>query len=197
MLDLLPPNLHRHLLQVGTVKELQSGEAVEVRSGYVVVLDGEVWVFDINGDLLLGYLGEGEFLMAEGFPVKLSGRGARVLLVSASDFKLVVERSPELMWRVMSSTLDWARRVSELAARLAKLNARARIAAAVLDFGERLPSISLIARRAGVTRETASRVINRWIRAGILGRDKGRLVILKPERLRQILSEPTARFALP
>jgi pyruvate/2-oxoacid:ferredoxin oxidoreductase beta subunit len=53
MLDLLPPNLRRHLLQVGTVKELQ---AVEVRSGYVIVLGGEVWVFDINGDLLLGYL---------------------------------------------------------------------------------------------------------------------------------------------
>jgi CRP-like cAMP-binding protein len=91
------------------------------------------------------------------------------------------------MWRVVSSALDWARKVTELAARLAKLKARARIAAAVLDFGEQLPSISLIAKRAGVTRETASRVINRWIRAGILGRDKGKLVILKPERLRQIL----------
>ena len=180
MLDLLPPNLHRHLLQVGTVREIQSGGAVEVRSGYVVVLGG-------NGDLLLGYLGEGEFLMAEGFPVKLSGRGARVLLVSASDFKLVVERSSELMWRVMSSALDWARKVTELAVRLAKLSARARIAAAILDFGERLPSISLVAKRAGVTRETASRVINRWIRAGILGRVEGKLVILKPERLRQIL----------
>jgi len=56
-----------------------------------------------------------------------------------------------------------------------------------LDFGEQLPSISLIAKRAGVTRETASRVINRWIRAGILGRDKEKLVILKPERLRQIV----------
>jgi hypothetical protein len=189
MLELLPPNLHRHLLQVGAVKELQSGEAVEVRSGYVIVLGGEVWVFDINGDLLLGYLREGEFLVAEGFPVRLAGRGGRVLLVGASDFRLVVERSPELMWRVMSSALDWARKVTELAARLAKLKARARVAAAVLDFGERLPSISLIAKRAGVTRETASRVINRWIRAGVLGRDKGKLVILKPERLRQILTK--------
>ena len=187
MLDFLPANLRHHLLQVGNLKELQGGGAVEVRSGYVVVLGGEVWVFDINGDLLLGYLGEGEILFAEGFPVKLSGRGARVLLVSASDFKLVIERSPELMWRVMSSVLGWARKVSELAARLAKLSARARIAAAVLDFGERLPSISLIARRAGVTRETASRVINRWIRAGILGRVEGKLVILKPEWLRKTL----------
>jgi len=187
MLDLLPPNLHRHLLQAGTVKELRSGESVEVRSDYVVVLGGEVWVFDINGDLLLGYLGEGEILVAEGFPVRLFGRGGRVLLVGASDFKLVVERSPELMWRVMSSALDWARKVTELAVRLAKLGARARIAAAVLDFGERLPSVSLIAKRAGVTRETASRVINRWIRVGILGRVEGKLVILKPERLRQIL----------
>ncbi len=186
MLDVLPPNLRRHLLQVGTVKELRSGEAVEVRSGYVIVLGGEVWVFDVNGDLLLGYLGEGGFLVAEGFPVRLEGRGGRVLLVSASDFKIVVERSPELMWRVMSSALDWARQVTELAVRLARLKARARIAAAVLDFGERLPGISLIAKRAGVTRETASRVINRWIRAGILGRDKGKLVILKPERLRQV-----------
>jgi hypothetical protein len=189
MLELLPPNLHRHLLQVGTVKELRSGEAVEVRSGYVIVLGGEVWVFDINGDLLLGYLGEGEFLVAEGFPVRLEGRGGRVLLVGASDFRLVVERSPELMWRVISSALSWASKVTELAARLAKLRARARIAAAVLDFGERSPSISLIAKRAGVARETASRVINRWIRAGILGRDKGKLVILKPERLRQILTK--------
>jgi hypothetical protein len=184
MLDLLPPNLRRHLLQVGTVKELQ---AVEVRSGYVIVLGGEVWVFDINGDILLGYLREGDILFAEGFPVKLFGRGGRVLLVGSSDFRLVVERSPELMWRVMSSVLDWARKVGELAARLAKLNARARVAAAILDFGERLPSVSLIAKRAGVTRETASRVINRWIRAGILGRVKGKLVILNPERLRQIL----------
>jgi CRP-like cAMP-binding protein len=40
-----------------------------------------------------------------------------------------------------------------------------------------------------VVRETASRVINRWIRAGILGREKGKLVILKPERLRQILTK--------
>jgi len=187
MFDLLPPNLRRHLLQVGTVKELRSGEAVEVRSGYVVGLGGEVWVFDINGDLLLGYLGEGEILVAEGFPVRLFGRGGRVLLVGASDFKLVVERSPELMWRVMSFVLDWARKVTELAARLAKLSARARIAAAVLDFGERLPSISLIAKRAGVTRETASRVINRWVKAGILGRVEGKLVILNHERLRQIL----------
>jgi CRP-like cAMP-binding protein len=89
----------------------------------------------------------------------------------------------------MSSALNWASKVTELAARLAKLKARARIAAAVLDFGEQSPSISLIAKRAGVARETASRVINRWVRAGILGRDKGKLVILKPERLRQILTK--------
>ena len=89
----------------------------------------------------------------------------------------------------MSFVLDWARKVTELAARLAKLSARARIAAAVLDFGERLPSISLIAKRAGVTRETASRVINRWVKAGILGRVEGKLVILNPERLRQILTK--------
>jgi CRP-like cAMP-binding protein len=87
----------------------------------------------------------------------------------------------------MSSVLDWAKRVGELAVRFARLSARARVAAAILDFGERLPSVSLIAKRAGVTRETASRVINRWIRAGILGRVKGKLVILNPERLRQIL----------
>jgi hypothetical protein len=189
MLEVLPPNLRRHLLQVGALKELRSGEAIEVRSGYVIVLDGEVWVFDISGDLLLGYLREGEFWVAEGFPVRLVGRGGRVLLVGASDFRLVVERSPELMWRVISSALDWASRVTELTARLATLKARARIAAAVLDFGEQLPSISLIAKRAGVSRETASRVINRWIRAGILGRDKGKLVILKPERLRRILTK--------
>lgn len=141
-------------MQVGTVKEFQSGEAVEVRSGYVIMM-----AIYFRGD---------EFLVAEGFPVKLSGRGGRVLLVSASDFKLVVERSPELMWRVISSALGWARKVTELAVRLAKLSARARIAA-VLDFGERLPSISLIAKWARVIRETASRVINRWIRAGIKG----------------------------
>jgi CRP-like cAMP-binding protein len=187
MLELLPPNLHRHLLHVGTVKEIRSGEAVEVRSGYVIVLDGEVWVFDINGDLLLGYLRKGEFLVVESFPIKLVGQRGRALLVSASDFRLVVERSPELMWRVVNSALDWARKVTELAVRLAKLKARARIAAAILDFGEQLPSISLIAKRAGVTREAASRVINRWIRTRILGRDKGKLVILEPERLRQIL----------
>jgi hypothetical protein len=189
MLELLPPNLRRHLLQVGALKELRSGEAIEVRSGCVIVLGGEVWVFDISGDLLLGYLKEGEFWVAEGFPARLVGRGGRVLLVGASDFRLVVERSPELMWRVISSALDWARKATELAARLAKLRAEARIAAAVLDFGEQLPSVSLIAKRAGVTRETASRVINRWIRAGILGRDKGKLVILKPERLRRILTK--------
>jgi hypothetical protein len=183
MLELLPPNLRRHLLQVGTVKELRSGEAVEVLSGYVIVLDGEVWVFDINGDLFLGYLRRGEFLVAEGFPVKLVGRRGRALLVGASDFRVVVERSPELMWRVVNSALDWARKVTELAVRLAKLKARARIAAAVLDFGEQLPSISLIAKRAGVSRETASRIINRWVRKGILGRVEGKLVVLKPERL--------------
>jgi hypothetical protein len=180
-------------LQVGTVKELRSGEAVEVRSGYVIVLGGKVWVFDINGDLLLGYLREGDLLVAEGFPVKLFGRGGRVLLVGASDFKLAVERSPELLWRVVSSALDWARKVTELAARLAKLNARARVAAAILDFGEQLPSISLIAKRAGVTRETASRVINCWIKARILGRDNGELVVLKPERLRQTLKYVTGQ----
>ena len=163
MLDLLPPNLHSHLLRVGTVKELRAGESVEVRSGYVVVLGGEVWVFDINGDLLLGYLGEGESLVAEGLPVRLFGRGGRVLLVGASDFKLVVERSPELMWRAMSSVLGWARRVTELAVRLAKLSARARIAAAVLDFGERLPSVSLIAKRAGVGSLTARLGLGFWV----------------------------------
>ena len=130
----------------------------------------------------MGYLRKGEFLVAEGFPVKLVGQRGRALLVGASDFRMVVERSPELMWRVVNSALDWARKVTELAVRLAKLKARARIAA-VLDFSEQLPSISLIAKRAGVSRETASRIINQWVRKGILGRVEGKLVVLKPERL--------------
>jgi CRP-like cAMP-binding protein len=189
MLDFLPVNLRRHLLQVGSLKELRAGEAVEVRSGYVIVLSGKVLVFDIGGDLLLGYLAAGDIFGVGNFPVKLVSWGSEVLLVEEADFRLVMERSPEIVWRVIGSVAGWAGRVSELAVRLASLRAARRVALAILDFDGKVPSVSLIAKRAGVTRETASRVINRWVRAGILGRDKEKLVILKPERLRQILTK--------
>jgi CRP-like cAMP-binding protein len=184
MLDFLPANLRRHLLQVGNLKEIRAGEAVEVRSGYVIVLSGKILVFDIGGDLLLGYLAAGDILGIGSFPVKLVSSGSEVLLVGEVDFRVVMERSPETVWRVISSAVAWAGRVSELAVRLAKLRATRRIALSILDFDGKLPSIWLIAKRAGVSRETASRVINRWVREGILGRVEGKLVVLKPERLR-------------
>ena len=69
MFDLLPPNLRRHLLRVGTVRELRSGESVEVRSGYVMVMAIYFWV-------------------RVRFWLRLFGRGGRVLLVGASDFSV-------------------------------------------------------------------------------------------------------------
>jgi CRP-like cAMP-binding protein len=190
MLDLLPPNLRRHLLQVGDLKKLRAGEAVEVQSGYVIVLSGKVFVLDADGNLLLGYLAAGDILGVGNFPVKLCGWSGEVLLVGEEDFRVVLERSPEVIWRVIGSIIGWAGKVSELAVRLAKLRAASRVALAILDFDGRVSSVSLVAKRAGVSRETASRIINRWVRRGVVGRVEGKLVVLKPERLQAEVKWP-------
>jgi CRP/FNR family transcriptional regulator len=108
-----------------------------------------------------------------------------------------MERMPHLVWQIMQAMAKRLRETDELVMRMAWLNAQERVAWALLEFADakgKLPSwlnVNILAKRCGLARETASRIVSQWQKEGILERTREGFMLLKPHKLQAMLKAKT------
>ncbi len=203
----MPSQFLRHLAQVAICRRFRAGDVLcskgEMSSTLFVLLKGQVMVVGVDDEgreVLLNFLKPGDFF-GELALIDRQPRSADVvavtdgeaLLVRRSDFMALAERMPHLIWQVMEVMAKRIREADELVMRMAWLNAQERVAWALLEFANakgQLPhwvNVNIIAKRCGLARETASRIVSQWQKEGILQRTKEGFVILKPSKLQAML----------
>lgn len=203
----MPSQFLRHLAQVAISRRFRAGEVLcskgEVGSSLFVLLEGQAMVIGVDDEgreVLLNFLKPGDFFgelaLIDGRPRSanvIALTDGETLLVRKADFLALVERIPNLIWQFMEVIAKRMRETDEMVMRMAWFSAQERIAWALLEFADpegQLPrwmNITIIAKRCGMARETASRIVSQWQREGILQRTKEGLVILKPSKLQEIL----------
>ncbi len=209
----MPPQFLRHLAQVAICRRFRAGDVLcakgEASSTLFVLLRGQVVVVGVDDEgreVLLNLLKPGDFFgelsLIDGRPRSadvLALTDGEALLVRRSDFMALMERIPNLVWQLLQAMAKRIRETDELVMRMAWLNAQERIAWALLEFADskgRLPrwlSINILAKRCGLARETASRIVSQWQREGILERTREGFVILKPIKLQAMLKPKNSK----
>lgn len=208
----MPSQFLRHLAQVAICRRFRAGDVLcskgEMSSTLFVLLKGQVMVVGVDDEgreVLLNLLKPGDFFgeisLIDGRPRSadvIAVTDGEALLVRRSDFMALAERMPQLIWQIMEAIAKRMRETDELVMRMAWLNAQERVAWALLEFANpkgQLPQwvgVSIIAKRCGLARETASRIVSQWQKEGILQRTKEGFVILKPSKLQMMLkAKPT------
>jgi len=159
-----------------------------------------IGVDDEGREVLLSLLKPGDFFgevsLIDGRPHSadvVALTNGEALIVRRPDFLALMERLPHLVWQLLQAMAKRLRETDEMVMRMAWLNAPERVAWALLEFADakgRLPSwlsVNILAKRCGLARETASRIVSQWQREGILQRTRDGWVILKSEKLRSLL----------
>ncbi|MEZ8222239.1 CRP/FNR family transcriptional regulator, cyclic AMP receptor protein [Candidatus Fervidibacteria bacterium JGI MDM2 JNZ-1-D12] len=203
----MPSQFLRHLAQVAICRRFRAGDVLcskgEMSSTLFVLLKGQVMVVGVDDEgreVLLNLLKPGDFFgelaLIDGRPRSadvIAVTDGEALLVRRSDFMALAERMPSLIWQVMEVIAKRVREADELVMRMAWLNAQERVAWALLEFADskgQLPqwvNVNILAKRCGLARETASRIVSQWQKEGILQRTKDGFVILKPSKLQAML----------
>ncbi len=203
----MPSQFLRHLAQVAICRRFRAGDVLcskgEMSSTLFVLLKGQVMVVGVDDEgreVLLNLLKPGDFFgelaLIDGQPRSadvIAVTDGEALLVRRSDFMALAERMPSLIWQVMEVIAKRVREADELVMRMAWLNAQERVAWALLEFADskgQLPqwvNVNILAKRCGLARETASRIVSQWQKEGILQRTKDGFVILKPSKLQAML----------
>ncbi len=203
----VPPQFLRHLAQFAIYRKFRAGDMLcsqgELSSSIFILLKGlavAVGVDDEGREVILNFINPGELFgeiaMIDGRPRSadvVALTDGEALLVRRSDFVALMERMPNLVWQLLITLAKRMRETDDLVLRMAWLNAQQRLAWALLESADkdyRLPSwfnISFLARRCGLVRETASRIISQWQKEGILERTKTGFLILKPKKLQAML----------
>jgi CRP-like cAMP-binding protein len=119
-----------------------------------------------------------------------------ILVIPGQTFLEVLENEPYLVRRLLELTANRLRSSSERESALAFLDAQARLARLLLQLerqevkkGYITISQEDLALRTGLTRQTAAKVLGRWRRAGWLITGRGRILLLKHDRLTQLEKE--------
>ncbi len=203
----MPSQFLRHLAQVAICRRFRTGDVLcskgEMSSTLFVLLKGQVMVVGVDDEgreVLLNFLKPGDFFgelsLIDGRPRSadvIAVTDGEALLVRRSDFLALAERMPNLIWQVMEVLARRVREADELIMRMAWLNAQERMAWALLEFADskgQLPpwvNVNILAKRCGLARETASRIVSQWQKEGILQRTKEGFTILKPSKLQAML----------
>lgn len=203
----MPSQFLRHLAQVAICRRFRAGDVLcskgEMSSTLFVLLKGQVMVVGVDDEgreVILSLLNPGDFFgelaLIDGRPRSadvVAVTDGEALLVRRSDFMALAERMPNLIWQVMEVMAKRIREADELVMRMAWLNAQERVAWALLEFADskgQLPqwvNVNILAKRCGLARETASRIISQWQKEGVLQRMKEGFVILKPSKLQAML----------
>ena len=204
----MPLQYLRHIAQVAVRYTFSSGELLcskgDLGTTMFVLLHGQVEVVGVDDEgreVLLNILGEGD-VFGELALIDGQGRSADVialsdgemLIIRRSDFLPLLERTPQLMWELLLTVTRRLRETDELVLRMAWLSAQQRIAWALLEYARsgKLPkwlTVNMLAKRCGLARETASRIVSQLQREGVLRRGKEGWEIAKPESLKTTLSQ--------
>ncbi|MDT7898287.1 MAG: Crp/Fnr family transcriptional regulator [Armatimonadota bacterium] len=204
----MPSVYLRHIARVAIRRSFSAGELLcskgDVGTTMFVLVKGQAEVVGIDEEgreVLLAILNEGD-VFGELSLIDGQGRSADVvalsdgelLIVRRSDFLPLAERMPQLMWELLLTVTKRLRETDELVLRMAWLNAQQRVAWALLEYAKegKLPkwlTVHMLAKRCGLARETASRIVSQWQRSGVLRRSKEGWEVAKPEILRAILKE--------
>jgi len=207
----MPSQFLRHIAQVAICKRFRAGDVLcskgEASSTLFVLLRGQVMVVGVDDEgreVLLNLLKPGDFFgelsLIDGRPRSadvVALTEGEVLLVRRSDFIALLERMPHLVWQIMQAMAKRIRETDELVMRMAWLNAQERVAWALLEFADakgKLPSwlnVNILAKRCGLARETASRIVSQWQKESILQRTREGFVLLKPHKLQAMLKAKT------
>jgi CRP/FNR family cyclic AMP-dependent transcriptional regulator len=179
---------------------LQKGDSAEalygVRRGTIRIETGTE-----GGDrLVLNVLGPGDLLgeiaLLDGQPRTadaIVGEPCELFMLRRNDFLSFIEREPSIAIRLIELLCVRIRWMSERIEEIALLPLQARMARRLAglsqDFGTELHlTQSELSEFVGATRESVSRQLQEWRRAGILELRRGRIVILDDERLRAAAS---------
>ncbi len=178
----------------GLVKNYRKGEVLfekgEVGSMLYVVIKGEIKIslFRDDKEIILKYFREKEFFgelslftLGTRTATAIACRDSTVFMLDHRVFLSVLKKSPEILLKI---TREIAKRIEESNKKifsLAFLDTAGKIARYLYDLsqekGEEIgewilirdrPQISEMAKNLGISRETASRVINTWRKAGII-----------------------------
>ena len=170
---------------------------------FVIAGVADIWHVTQDGrEAWLGALGANDII---GTALNSRGKDEPFAITAYSRvtlLRLALSAVPQLLARHPTASSDWAERFIEgkrdaqwagLRARL--LPATSRVEAELLRLSRSLedgsdsrvirpnPALTDVARRSDTTRETASRVVSRLCRAGVLERRPGALVIAQSARL--------------
>ncbi len=209
----MPPQFLRHISQVAIRRSFREGDLLcskgEAGSTMFVLLKGQVEVVGIDEEgreVLLKVLQEGD-IFGELSLIDGQGRSTDVLALSdgemlilrRSDFLPLMEQMPQLARQLLLTLTKRLRDTDELVLRMAWLNAQQRVAWTLLEYtdGGRLPrwlTVPVLAKRCGLARETASRIVNQLQKEGVLQRTRKGWEVVKPERLKTVLQQTVHIF---
>jgi len=120
------------------------------------------------------------------------------LLLHRDDFLLFIEKNPQIAISLLKELALRLRKSDSQIKSLSLFDATGRVAAALIHFAEDrgiikdgvvqlkgLPSQRDLANMAGTSRETISRVLNRFIEEGIVTKSKGGYLINNYEQFKE------------
>lgn len=148
-------------------------------------------------EYILDYIGPGRALnlaaALDGRPEITSARAvdeARLLVLSRHEMMHLFQRHGDLALAAARQLARETRRLSEIASGLALDPVRKRLAAFLLEQAEHAPSPEhwtqeRIAAHIGTVRDVVGRVLREFAAMGLIRRERGQLVILDRERLKQ------------
>ncbi|MCS7225233.1 MAG: Crp/Fnr family transcriptional regulator [Armatimonadetes bacterium] len=169
-----------------------------------ILLKGKVAVVDVDEEareVVLDILKEGD-VFGELSLIDGQGRSADIqaltdgeaLMILHADLLPLVQRQPQLAWSLLQTLAQRLRGANDLILKIAWLNAQQRVAWVLLKYASegRVPkwlTPANIAKRVGLTRETASRILGQWQREKIIWKDENGALVVRPDRLQRILRQ--------
>ncbi|MFH0847568.1 MAG: Crp/Fnr family transcriptional regulator [Chloroflexota bacterium] len=170
---------------------------------FYLVLEGRVKALKYSSsgkEFIIAFLGPGEMLgelaVLENQPYPASAQATtetRLLGLSRDDFTDFLTKHPEIPLRIITILGERLKTAQTRLRDLAGERAEARLARILLMLSSKLGS-SLpftrqeIADMAGLTIETAIRILSRLKKSGVIGSERGRILILSEAKLK-LLSE--------
>lgn len=199
--ELLPPPLLEAIAKDALVRAFPKNaiivnEGDETDSVYVM-LSGRARVYVSNSqgrEVQLNVIGAGEYfgeVALDGGPRSASVQAledCRCVIVKRSELLALIEREPRFALHVMRKLASRVRDLTENVRSLALLDVYGRVARLLLDLAESRDGRLVIeeplthrdiATRVGASREMISRIFSDLTAGGYVGKENGRLVIMR------------------
>ena len=206
LLEIASPELVEKLFRIGHKKTFGESDTIfaegEKAEFLPIVLTGNVKMVrypEIGKEFIIGFFGDGEVFA---IPPAMDGKSypatcvaveqTRLLILARPDFLRLMQESSEFSAIVLEKMCGLLRESAETINNLASSSPEHRVGKILLRLAKETPTkINLrrqdIADMAGLTTETTIRVIKRLAEKDLLKIVKGKIILEKPERLRNFL----------